>query len=295
MAALKPFGDYQNPGVYKNDLVWSQALEFFGDWPVYANVLPRKDLTKWREFARLPTADRERINKVRREHVLRVGSTFGFMTYAVLMYTVLGADHAAVHGQYVYEIALHLLKMLQKQVGTAFLHCERPTILSGWFACRPQVGEDDDTPGNAAIQRHNLTVINCVLEYFELYYSVCLTPLRGVERCTPLHPRATVRLTPEGYAAANRSFDQGGMLLILGYNDIRPAAKSVARSALNLAAMQRVSIMCAMMRLLTPCHVGVLCRYIQRFLQCAWGWSGAGLSISRLGWRHCGPWERCTV
>ncbi len=222
--------------------------------------------------------------------MLLLGSTFGFVTHAMLTYAVIGATHSAVQGQYIFEIALHLLKALQKQVGTAYLHVEIPKFCSGWFVCQPFADRTDDYAKNAVIQRHNLRVISCVLEYFDMYYSACLTPLRGVERCTPLHPRSSVRLTSAGYAAANRSIYQGGMLMILGYNDISHGLDSAARSASNLAATQKVSSIIAIRTHLIICCVGVLCRNIKWLLRSVWRWSGASCSVPCLGWRHYRAW-----
>jgi hypothetical protein len=292
MAAAGPFGDYRIPEVYKTVLTWEQALLYFGGVRTrFTDVVPNLDSTQWLHFLNLSVEEQRQSNAIGRDCMLLLGSTFGFVTHAVLTYAVIGATtHSAVQGQYIFEVALHLLKALQKQVGTAYLHVEIPKFCSGWFVCQPIAGRTDDYAKNAVIQRHNLRVITCVLEYFDMYYSACLTPLRGVERCTPLHPRSSVRLTSAGYAAANRSIYEGGMLMILGYNDISHGPDSAARSASNLAATQKVSSIFAIRTLLIIYCVGVLCRNFKWLLRSVWRWSGASCSVPCLGWRHYRAW-----
>jgi hypothetical protein len=178
MAESGPEEAYNGPVATRLEYGWEHL---FGIWDVIAQTPDsswpdRFDPTGWKNFASMEVEQQQASLERSRKGLLRLGATFGFVTYAVLLYAVTGdQSHPDWQGQYVFEIALHLLKMLQGQVGTAYLHVTGQPFLTGWFAVRPiQTGGGDDWRPNMLVQRHNLAVIMSVVDYAELYYSVCL-------------------------------------------------------------------------------------------------------------------------
>lgn len=247
MAEQEPDEIYERPAVFRHDLEWHEGCRAFDNQAPFLECKNRSaDPTGWQTFLARGVVWQEAHLKRERQCMLRLGATFGFMTYAVLLYAVIGdKTRQDCQGQYVFEIAHHLLKMLQGQVGTAYLFVTRPTFITGWFAIRPMANPDaGEVRLNLMIQWHNLRVLLSSMDYAELYYSVCLTPLRGMRRGTPLHPRSTVCFDEKGHTIANRSVTRGGLLLIVGFTEVNSTASAAIRAAHDRDAIFSVSVHC---------------------------------------------------